>query len=134
MTALIADRNTPHTDAEFIGVPVAANAVIYAGAIVVANAIGYAAPGSTALNLKYIGRSEEFVDNTGGANGSKTVNVRRNKAFKWGNLGADAITQADLMQTCYIADDQTLAKTDGGGTRSAAGKVIRLDADGVWIE
>lgn len=134
MTALTADRNTPHKDGELLGVPVAANAVIRAGALVVANANGYAAPGSTALNLKYIGRAEESVDNTGGANGAKTVTVRRNKAFKYANLGADPVVQADLMKTCYIADDQTVAKTDGGGTRSAAGKVVGLDADGVWIE
>ncbi len=134
MTALTADRNTQHKDGELLGVPAAANAVVRAGAIVVANASGYAAPGSTALNLKYIGRAEEFVDNTGGANGAKTVQVRRNKAFKWANLGADPVVQADLFKTCYIADDQTVAKTDGGGTRSAAGKVIGLDADGVWVE
>lgn len=134
MAALTADRNTQHKDGELVGVPVAANAKIFAGAIVVANANGYAAPGSTALSLTYLGRAEEFVDNTGGANGAKTINVRRKKAFKYGNLGADAVVQADLGKTAYIADDQTVAKTDGGGTRSAAGKVVGLDADGVWIE
>lgn len=38
---LAADRNTPMKDAELIGVSVAANAKIFAGALVVANAAGY---------------------------------------------------------------------------------------------
>ena len=42
--ALSQDRNTPFKDGEIIAVPVAASAVIYAGALVVANASGIAAP------------------------------------------------------------------------------------------
>ncbi|MNU06383.1 hypothetical protein D3C72_2515570 [compost metagenome] len=58
--------------------------------------------------------------------------MRRLKAFKWGNDGS--ITQAHLMKTAYIVDDQTLAATDGTGTRSAAGRIVGIDTDGVWIE
>ncbi|WPP47098.1 hypothetical protein [Pseudomonas sp. AN-1] len=132
MTALTRDRNTPLKDAEVIAVLAAASAVIHAGAIVVANAGGYAAPGSTATGLTYIGRAEESVDNTGGANGAVAVLVRRRNAFKWANDGS--ITQAHLMKTAYIVDDQTLAATDGTGTRSAAGRIVGIDTDGVWIE
>lgn len=134
MSALTADRNTPMMDGGSIAVPVAANAVIHAGALVVANATGYAAPGSTATTLTYLGRAEEAVDNTGGANGAKTVLVRRRQAFKFANLAADLVTQAELGKACYIADDQTVAKTDGTGTRSAAGKVLGVESDGVWVE
>ncbi|WP_439861622.1 hypothetical protein [Pseudomonas sp. MBLB4136] len=132
MTALTRDRNTPLKNAEVIGVPAAANAVIHAGAIVVANATGFAAPGSTATTLTYLGRAEESVDNTGGANGAATVLVRRLNAFKWANDGS--ITQAHQGKTAYIVDDQTLAATDGTGTRSAAGRIVGIDTDGVWIE
>lgn len=132
--ALTKDRNTEMKDGELVAVPVAADAVIYAGALVVANATGYAAPGSTATTLTYLGRAEEAVDNTGGADGAVTVQVRRGKAFKWGNSGADAVTQAELGKTCYIVDDETVAKTDGTGTRSAAGTVVAVDSDGVWVE
>ncbi|MNZ83169.1 hypothetical protein D3C78_1018900 [compost metagenome] len=132
MTALTRDRNTPMKDAQVIGVLVAASAVIHAGAIVVADADGFAAPGSTATGLTYIGRAEESVDNTGGANGAAAVLVRRLNAFKWANDGS--ITQAHLMKTAYIVDDQTLAATDGTGTRSAAGRIVGIDTDGVWIE
>ena len=132
--ALTADRNTPMKDGQLVVVPVAANAVIYAGALVVADANGYAAPGSTATGLTYLGRAEEQVDNTGGANGDKTVEVRRGKAFKFKNDGADPVTQASLGGVCYIVDDDTVAATDGTGTRSAAGTVVGIDSDGVWVE
>lgn len=132
MTALTRDRNTPLKNAEVIGVLVAAGAKIHAGAIVVANATGYAAPGSTATTLTYLGRAEESVDNTGGADGAATVLVRRLNAFKWGNDGS--ITQAHQGKTAYIVDDQTLAATDGTGTRSAAGRIVGVESDGVWIE
>lgn len=132
--ALTQDRNTPYQDGDLIPVSVAANAVIHAGAMVVANASGYAAPGSTATGLTYLGRAEAAVDNTGGANGARTVVVRRKKAFQFKNSGTDPVTQASLGKACYIVDDETVAATDGTGTRSAAGKVIGLDSAGVWVE
>ena len=132
--ALSADRNTPMKDGELVNVPVATNVKIYAGALVALNASGYATPGAVAATLTYLGRAEEQVDNTGGADGAKTVNVRRKKAFKFKNYGSDAVVQADLGKTCYIVDDETVAKTDGTATRSAAGKVVGLDSDGVWVE
>lgn len=91
--ALAADRDTPMKDGELIQVPVATAVHIYAGALVAANATGYATPGATSTTLTYLGRAEENVNNTG-ADGAKTVKVRRRKAFKWLNSGADAVTQA----------------------------------------
>lgn len=132
--ALTADRNTPKKDGELISVPVAANAKCFAGGLAVADANGYAAPGSTALNLTYLGRFEEQVDNTGGANGDKSVAVSRGKAFKFANDGVDPVTQASLGQVCYIVDDESVAATNGAGTRSAAGVVVSLDSNGVWVQ
>lgn len=132
--ALTSDRNTPYKDGELLPVPVAAGAECFAGGIAVADANGYAAPGSTATGLTYLGRFDEYVDNTGGADGDKTVNVRRGKAFRWSNSGSDPVAQANFGQTCYIEDDETVAATDGTGTRSAAGIVVGVDSDGVWVE
>lgn len=134
MTATAKDRNTPMKDGELVAVPVAANAVIPAGVIVVANATGFAANGTTATGLTYLGRSDEAVDNTGGADGAKNILVRRGKAFLFDNLGADPVTQASLGKLCYIADNQTVAGTSASNTRSAAGTVIGVDADGVWVQ
>lgn len=131
--ALSADRNTPMKDGELVAVPVATGVTIYAGALVALNASGYATPGAVATTLTYFGRAEDRASNPG-ANGATTVMVRRKKAFKWKNHGADAIVQADLGKTCYIVDDETVAKTNGTSTRSAAGKVVGIESDGVWVE
>lgn len=131
--ALNQDRNTPMKDGEIVSVPVAV-AKIWAGSLVAINAAGYATPGAVAATLKYFGRAEEQVDNSDGAAGDQSVLVRRLKAFKWLNHGADPVVQADLGANCYIVDDQTVAKTSGGDTRSVAGKVIQVDSDGIWVE
>lgn len=131
---LTKDRNTPMKDGELVSVPVAASSEIFAGSLVVANASGYAAPGSTATGLTYLGRADEHVDNGAGAAGDAAVLVRRGKAFKWTNSGTDPVTQAELGKTCYVVDDETVAASDGTGTRSAAGTVVGVDSDGIWVE
>ncbi|WP_424682924.1 hypothetical protein [Frateuria sp. YIM B11624] len=131
---LAADRNTPSKDGKLIAVPVAAGAKIFAGALVAANATGYATRGATATTLTYLGRAEEFADNTNGADGDVQVMVRRAQAFLWKNSGTDPVTQASLGKLAYIVDDETVSKTNAGGnTQSAAGIVIGVDASGVWI-
>lgn len=130
---LAKDRNTPMMEGELFSLPVAASVTIYAGALVAANATGYVTPGATATTLTYLGRAEEQVVNSGAA-GAKNVRVRRGVAFKWANYGSDLVTQASLGKDCYIYDDQTVAATSGGSTRSIAGKVVQIDADGVWVK
>jgi hypothetical protein len=134
MAALTADRNTPLKNAELIAVPVAAATKIFAGSLVVANASGLAVPGAVATTLTALGRAEALADNSAGAASAITVLVRRKQAFKWLNHGADLVVQADLGKTCYVVDDQTVAKTNGTASRSAAGKVVGVESDGVWVE
>jgi hypothetical protein len=131
---LTGSRNTPHKDAELLPFPVAGGAKIFGGAMVVINATGFAAPGSTSLTVTYVGRAEDNVDNTAGADGAKTVSVRRKKVFKWANFATDPVAQADVGKQVYIVDDFTVAKTNGTGTRSVAGKLMGVDLDGVWVE
>ncbi|VVE76444.1 hypothetical protein PAN31117_05396 [Pandoraea anapnoica] len=134
MTAIAEDRNTPFMDGQDVPVPVKAATVIHAGLIVCADATGYAIEGKTADDLTYLGRAEEFIDNTKGADGDAFVLVRRLKAFKWANDSTDPVLQAGLGKPCFIVDNQTVAATDGGATRSQAGIVVALDADGVWVQ
>jgi len=133
MAALTADRNTPFKNPLLIAVPLAAGVKIFAGSLVAASAAGLATPGAVAATLTYLGRAEEQIDNTGGAASAKSVLVRRGEAFKFANLAADPVTQASLGKVCYIADDQTVAATNGAATRSAAGIVLGVEADGVWV-
>ncbi|OON62290.1 hypothetical protein B0920_02085 [Massilia sp. KIM] len=134
MAALTASRNTPMKDAQLVVFPVAANAKIFAGALVAINAAGFLVPGTVSTTLRYQGRANAFCDNTGGADGAKTVAVRRRQAFKFANHAGDPVAQADVGNVVYIVDDQTVAKTNGTGTRSAAGKLLAVEVDGVWIE
>lgn len=131
--ALKADRNTPRREGDFLTLLVAANKKIYAGALVVVDSDGYAAPGSAATGLKAAGRAESQADNTGGEAGAVSVIVRRG-VFKFENLATDAVELDDLLSNCYIVDDETVAATDGDNKRSVAGKVLGVDADGVWVE
>lgn len=146
MAALTANRNTAqwgdHATIELIPIPVKANTQIFAGSIVVwdtGGAAGYAAPGRTATGLICAGMAWTGADNrtatTGGAAGAITIDVRRG-TFKFGNSAAgDLIGQANAGGVCYIVDDQTVALTDATGTRSIAGMIVGVDADGgVWVE
>ena len=133
MAATTQDRNTPFKEGELIDVPVASAVQILAGTLVAASATGFATPGATATTLAYLGMADANVDNSAGADGAVSVPVRRGKAFKWANDGGDPVTQASLGRACFIVDNQTVAKTNGANTRSQAGIVVGLDADGVWV-
>lgn len=132
MTALTKDRNTQARTGKEIVHPVAAAKKIFAGSLVALNATGYLTPGATATTLTVAGRAQEQVDNSAGADGALTCRVLRG-VFLFTNDGS--ITRANVGKTCYIVDDQTVAATDGTGTRSAAGKIVDLDGStGVWVE
>ena len=131
MAATTEDRNTARREGEEANHPVAAATKINAGTIVVLNAAGDAEEGTTATGLKAIGRAEEAIDNSAGAAGDLSIQARKG-VFQFANDGS--VNRTHLEATCYIVDDQTVAATDGTGTRSAAGKVFDVDSDGVWVE
>ena len=133
MAALTKARNTVKRDGARFSRPVAADAVIYQGALVCLSATGFATPGATATTLTADGMAKESVDNTDGANGAVNVEVERGVFRLENSAAADAITAAEIGDNCYIVDDQTVAKTDGSSARSIAGKIEDVDAQGVWV-
>lgn len=133
MTALAADRPTPNRTGELLELPAAAAKKFFAGALACLDAAGRATPGATATTLKGLGRVEAYADNSAGAAGALTVKIRMG-CFRWANSAStDAITTAEIGTDCYVVDDQTVAKTSGTDTRSIAGKVVDVDAQGVWV-
>lgn len=134
MTALAADRTTPYRDGKEFAFPVAASTKIFAGAIVALNASSLAVKGATATGLIAVGVAIEQADNSAGGNGAINVKVRRGLWLMGNSASSDAIALADVGATCYIVDDQTVAKTDGSSARSAAGTVRDVNASGVWVE
>ena len=131
MTALSAPRLATEKAGDTSTAPVAADTKIWQGALVVMEG-GVAKPGKTALSLVVLGIAGETVDNSGGAAGAKKVTTRRG-VFRFVNLAADALTEADIGKDAYLVDDQTVAKTAATNTRSVAGTVIDVDAVGAWI-
>lgn len=128
----MSERNTISRGLHTLSVPLAATTLVEAGKMAVIDADGYGAEGSTATGLKYLGRWEETVDNAG-ADGALSAIATIDRALLWANSSTDPITQADVMTRCYIQDDQTVARTSGTNTRSAAGLVLEVTAAGVWV-
>lgn len=131
MTATSTDRNTPSLGADAIPTlsshPVKAATKCLQGTIAVLNA-GYAAGGSTATGLIAQGIFEATVDNTAGLDGALTVKVRSGVFPFFNSASTDEITQADAGKDCWIVDNQTVAKTSGGNTRSRAGKIQKVES------
>ncbi|MBB3231710.1 hypothetical protein [Halomonas stenophila] len=132
MVAATKNRNTPTRAGNRRSAPVAAGALCYAGAIAVGNATGYAEPASTATGLTALGVFHHYQDNVGGADGDQAVEIERGY-FHFANDGGDPIDRTMIGSACYLVDDQTVAATDGTGTRSAAGVVDDVDDNGVWV-
>jgi hypothetical protein len=132
MTALSQDRNTPRAEGDIQSYPMLAAVKAFAGGIAVLDGSGWCKPAVTATGLVCVGRFEERVDNVSGDNGDKSVRVRAG-SFRFANSAdADEITRAEIGDNCYLVDDQTVAKVATG--RSLAGRVMQVDALGVWVE
>lgn len=111
--------------------PLKAGTTVYKGALVALEA-GLAIPLTAAANLRYVGVAEATAVNEG-ADGDEMVTVLRIAVLAKNDAG-DAVTRADVGAPAYGVDDETVARTDGGGARSPAGTIIAVDDAGVWIE
>ena len=111
--------------------PVAASTQLYKGALVALDASGDLVPGATATTLTAVGVALENVDNTSGAAGDLRCEVSTAPAaFTSATGGGDDIDGDDVGATVYIVDDESVALTDGGATRSVAGTVYSIADDG----
>jgi len=135
MTALAAKKNVRELQSSFAmshEEGAKDNAVIHQGALLVVAADGFIAPATTATGLVGAGVAQESVDNTGGADGAKKIKFRSG-IFKFVKDGTATPVQADVGNLAYAVDDQTIANTDGTGTRSKVGSIYRVESDGVWV-
>lgn len=140
MTAATADIDTPQKGDSPIArtlppLPVAASTVIFFGAMVAVNLAGYLVPASADPTLRVLGRSEEHVDNSGGAAGARTCRVKRG-IFGWTNSSStSAVVAAHIGRTAYAVDDQTVSIRNPLGAYPVAGRVYDVDDDGkVYVE
>lgn len=92
-----------------------------------------------------VARCLKDVDNTGGADGVLAIDIQmigeRNLELIF-NDGAAPVTQTNLGDDVFWLDNQTISLSDGGGTRSKAGKAWAfyshsfgdVDTTRVWVE
>ena len=103
------------------------------GLLVLADALAYADP-DTITTLQPLGYWTE--DLTG--DGSTTTVVDLFEEIKVEGLDNDSnpndVQASDLFSTVYAKDETTVSTSDGGGTRSAAGRVILIEGSRVYIQ
>lgn len=134
MAPLTEARRTKQRSGDRRSFGVAASVLIYQGAMVAVDANGFATPMATSTTLQGVGRAEAQADNSSGANGAITVEVGAGIYPFANSAAADEINKDDIGKVCYGVDDQTVALTDGTGTRSPAGTIFDVDDAGVWVK
>lgn len=134
MTALAAGRTTKRRDGRRVSDPVAAGAVLFVGGLYALDASGNAVPAGVvgASHARAIVLAS--VDNTGGGAGALRVEGECTVGQFANSAAGDAIARADIGRLCFAVDDQTVAKTDNSGARAAAGVIVDVDAQGVWVD
>jgi hypothetical protein len=132
MTALTQDRthSARWTGRMTVG-RAAAGAILHAGGLGARNAGGFTVPAANAADLRVVGVTQGPVNNTGGANGAKPVQLLTG-VFKLANEATAPVTAANLHRRCYVQDDQTVRGTPGT-PGVVAGIVEQVDPDGVWV-
>ena len=131
---LALDRNTPAYQGDLREQPAGAATNIFAGALLMRNAAGFIVRGATALGCFGVGVAEQPANNTAGANAALNARYVTGITGRFKNSAAgDLIVQADVGKIAWIVDDEQVAKTNGTATRSPAGVIEAVDAQGVWV-
>jgi hypothetical protein len=118
--------------------PVAANTTIRVGAAVIAGTGGWAVEGAAGSGQRILGVSAEHVDNTGGANGARTVSV-----FKRGIVDATIAQDATFSQASvgtdafldgYDAASQRPRVHSSSSNRTRLGTVVSVSGNTVLVQ
>ena len=133
MTALTANTVRPSRapGAQRVGL-LGASQTIFVGAMLMRNASGHLIEAATATGSHGVGVAVKAAT-SGGTAGAVTVEYEEG-VFRFANsASADAITIAHIGRVCWVVDDDTVALTNGSNTRSRAGVIVDVDAQGVWV-
>lgn len=123
---LTADRNTARREGVSFSDPLAAGALIYAGALYALDVTGNAVK-ATAGGTAVRAVAQHRADQAGGD--TRVKGERGVYCFENGTAGA-AISRANIGAVAYVVDDQTVGKT---GT-AVAGVIVDFDDRGVWVD
>ncbi len=108
--------------------PVKAATALHVNTIAVL-AAGLAVPLSAATGTEKCAGLVTFSVNNTGANGAVRVEV---EAGEHKFISSD-VAISDVGSTAYFVDSKTVSKSHATNTRPAAGKIIQVDDDGVWV-
>ncbi len=132
MAELTRDRATSYREGVEVDYPVAAGAKIYAGSLVCVNADGFAVPAADTSGYVFVGVALEQMDNSAGANGAKSLRVRREGVFEF---DAASITQAMVGDPMYVVDDHTFDDAAGPTNDIKVGLLVKFaSATKGWID
>ncbi|MGH6692676.1 MAG: hypothetical protein ACREF4_18560, partial [Gammaproteobacteria bacterium] len=76
---------------------------------------------------------EDKKDTTGESDGDTTLKVQCGIFWFANGGGGDAIALADTGKLCYVLDDQTVGKTDGGAGRPVAGRIVKVETGKIYV-
>lgn len=135
MAALTGDRDTPKKHCAYVSSgPVAAAAVIYAGALVCRDADGYLIPASDTAGIEAAcGRACHAVDNTDGADGDEALQFEAGIFGFGGSAGLIADGDNSLGASVTIVDDQTVGLAAGTTNDIVAGKLMEIDGTTFYV-
>lgn len=104
---------------------------IFKGALVALDSAGNAMPAGLLAggSVRCWGVSHATTDNRLGVAGEREALISPG-IFRFNNQAGDLVTKADVLATCFVSDDNTVARTSAGGTRIVAGVVQMLEPDG----
>jgi len=115
MTALSASYDAKRQDGEIMSFKIKATYTIYKGALTgILPANGYLYPAANTSTMILAGVAvDKSVAVSGESDGARSVRVFRSGVFQFAASSAD---QSWVGQIMYVADDNTVAKSDPGNT------------------
>ncbi len=134
MSALDQNINNAVGGAELFDGDAAAGVHVFCGALVSRDSSGNFRPGRATNTDRVVGIAPYEVDNTAGQAGDLTVRAVKRVGFFTNSADADEITAADLMNSCYVVNDQTVSKTSNSGARPIAGKILGFEGGLVRVD
>lgn len=120
--------------------PQKGNTVAYAGGLVMIDSAGRAVKGQAVAGLLAAGvaktnRDIDTYDATGLADGAQNVYFEEGVFPMVNSASTDAFSTSDQPGIpVFVVDDETAAKTSGGGARPPMGRLHHVDSMGVWVE
>lgn len=123
---LTANHDSERKDGILVAYHVAANTIIYKGAMVCLNSKGFAVPAADEPHLKFVGFAYERGDNLHGKAGDITARVWKDGSFR---VTMSAPQLEDLGAPAYVVDDNTVALASINAIR--AGTIVEIPAPDV---